>query len=296
MPAAVLVGGLVALAFAFAAIAAALLIENLVIGPLDSAAAAVSEVAVVGGVLAWMLTALANFIRISLAGVRALVGTAEKQAADWWNFLVNQTVSSQFAWLFQQLSWLIQQEGWITWLEAHMPALWSLTVNSIAPALSYVSSALSALQTYVHGSLAPWISTVQADGNYVRSLVTGDVIPRVGAIGDDLAGLHRWIDGNVVQRTELARAEAATIARVVAIATPIEAAITSIENSPCMKVCEPLGGIGQLLQGLEDAALLAVILGLIDECLHDPVTVQQVLRSTVVPIVTDAANSVGVGR
>ena len=294
MPAAVLVGGLIAIAFAFAAIAAALLVENLIVQPLQAAQVAVSETAVIGGILAWMLGVLVSAVRYSLAGVNALVGTAETQAADWWNFLVNQTVSSQFAWWFQQLWWLAGQEGWIAWLEAYMPGLYSFTVNSLAPTVAALSALASRTAGYVYGSLAPWV--VQIDGrlSYVQSLVAGYLIPRVGAIGDDLAGLHRWIDANVATRSQVVQAEANAIARATAIAAPIAAAVTAIEDSPCMKVCDPLGDLGNLIQTLDDLGLMALVAALLEEATSDPVAVANVLRSDFVPLVHDAVGTFGV--
>lgn len=295
MPAAILIAGLVAIAFAFAAISADLLLRNLVISPIDAAAAAASEVAVVGGVLSWMLTQLANFVRFSLDGVRLLVSGAETQAADWWNYLVGQTVSAQFSYWWQQLAWLTAQEGAIAWLESHMPSLWSFVVDSVWPTMLSMGAALNSLTQYVHSSLAPWVGSIQGDLNYVRSIVTGYLVPRVGGIGDDLAGLHRWIDANVVQHGELARAQDATIARVMAIAAPITAAITEIENSPCMKACGPLGDLGAFIQGLEDASLLAVFMALIQQARTDPVGLEREISSTVVPAMRDVASSLGLG-
>lgn len=293
MPAAVLIAGLVAIAFAFAAIAAALVVENLIIRPLQGTQAAVSEVAVIGGVLAWMLGQLINFLRYSVASVNAMVGTAERQAADWWNYLVNQTVNSQYAYWWQNLAWLVQQEGWITWLESYMPALYSFTINSLAPTINAVGSLARGTAGYVYGSLAPWLAQVAAQANYLQSLVTGYLIPRVGAIGDDLAGLHRWIDANAATRSQVAQAEANAIARATAIAAPISAAVTAIEDSPCMKACDPLGDLGSLIQTLDDLGLMALVAALLEEATSDPSAVADVLRSDFVPLVHDAVSTFG---
>lgn len=293
MPAAVLIAGLVAIALAFAAIAAALVVENLIIQPIQGVQAAVSEVAVVGGVLAWMLGRLIDFLRYSLAGVNALVGIAEQQAADWWNYLVNQTVNSQYAYWWQHLAWLVAQEGWIVWLESYMPALWSFTVNSLAPTVNAIGRLANGTAGYVYGSLAPWVAQIAAQLNYVQAFVTGYLVPRVGAIGDDLAGLHRWIDANVATRTQVAQAEAEAIARASAMVVPIAAAITAIEDSPCMKACEPLGDLGSLIQTLDDLGLMALVAALLQETVSDPAAVQDVLRSDFVPLVKDAVSTFG---
>lgn len=295
MPAAILIGGLVAIAFAFAAIAAALLIENLVIGPLDSAAAAVSETAVIGGVLAWALTSLANFIRYSLAGVKALVGTAEQQAADWWNYLTYQSTLAQFSYWWGELAWLVAQGGQIVWLETYMPALRSYVVNSLQPTVMYLNSVLSGLLSYVQNNLVPWVAHIQADLDFMRSSVFGTLFPWVQGIGDDLANLHRWIDVNVARRSELAQAEQAISARIGALAATTAIAITAIEDSPCMKMCEPLGDLGTIIQGLEDAGLFAIFLSLIDEARTNPEALESMFSDTIAPIARDIASSLQLG-
>lgn len=296
MPAAVLIGGLVAIAFAFAAIAAALLIENLVVSPLQGAAAAASEIAIVGGAIAWLLTQLVNLIRYSLAGVQALVGTAERQAADWWNYLVGQTVIAEFSYWWQQLAWLTSQEGNIAWLSANMPPLWSFVTHAVWPAVLNLWNTLNGVLGLLQYTVLPRLAGIGDDLVGLHHWLDGYLVPRVNGIGNDLAGLRDWVGHNAATHGEVASAEAQAIARAIAIGRAIEAEVTTIRDSPCMRYCSPLGDLGQLLQGLEDAGLLLIMLGLIEEARHNPQEVQSVLRNVFVPLVDDAANVVGLGR
>lgn len=296
MPAAVVIGGLVAIAFAFAAISAALLIGNVVINPLRAGAAAVAEVALVGGVLAWMLNELANIVQFSVAGVDALAGQAKQQAADTWNWLVYGTVAAQFYYEWQSVHWYSNNWAPIWNAATNFPALWSLVLNSIAPTVNWVASRVSGLEGLLSISVIPKLNQTAASLDVLRWGVDHVVWPAINGIGNDLAGLRQWVGQNAATHSEVASAEAQAIARAAALAAPIAAAVTAIEDSPCMKYCSPLGDLGQLLQGLEDAGLLAIMLALIEEARQNPQEVQSILRSVFVPLVDDAATTVGIHR
>lgn len=65
--------------------------------------------------------------------------------------------------------------------------------------------------------------------------------------------------GNTLVR-DIAGAEARANAYAGAIALPIAAAVTAIEESPCLRACDPLGDLGSFLQELTDLGVIAAIL------------------------------------
>lgn len=294
MPAAVLIGGLIAIAFAFAAISASLLIRNLVVSPIRGAAVAVSEVAVVGGVIAWALTQLANIVEIGISGMAYLANVGEKQAADWWNYLIHETVANQFWVYFNEANLFNGMMPALQYIVGQFPGLYSLVVHSVWPTAIATADNLNKLQAFVYGEASQTINAINQDLVGLHHWIDGYELPLIRGIGNDLAGLKEWINGNVAVRSDVVNAEAQAIAAARALVVPIEAAISDIENSPCMQSCDVLGGIGQLLQGLEDAGMLAIMLALIEETRRDPNGVQSALRSVVVPIVDDAVNSTGI--
>lgn len=74
--------------------------------------------------------------------------------------------------------------------------------------------------------------------------------------------------GQALRYADQVRAQA--IAHADALAVPLAAAVTALEDSPCIKACEPLGEIGQLIQDLEGAGLLALLLALVEEARTHP--------------------------
>lgn len=295
MPAAVLIGGLVAIALAFAAISATLLIRQLVVNPVRGAAIAVAEIAIVGGVVSWALTQLANIIEAGLGGMAYLAEVGKQQAADWWNYLVNQTVASQFAWYFGWVGWLASVAGAIGNVLNNFPTLWSLTVYSLAPKVQATESSLAGLQNFVFGQLWQTLSGIGNDLAGLHSWIDNYELPLIRGIGNDLAGLRDWVGRNAATHSEVVQAEAQAIATARALAVPIEAAIRDIENSPCMKTCDVLGDLGQLLQGLEDAGMAAILIALIEQALHDPGTVVSEIESDLLPPIKDALASFQLG-
>lgn len=295
MPAAVLIGGLIAIAFAFAAIAATLLIRNLVVQPLRSASVAVSETALVGGVLAWMLSALANLIEVSLAGVQTLVGQAEQQAADWWRYLVNNTV---WDWLSNEITAVhYLQSVWSTLvftINSFSP-LWTYVTSAVAPTVWAIRADLAGLHQWIDGYELPFIRGVASDLSALHQWIDGYELPLIRGIGADLSNLRQWINANLVTRSQLSGAQAATLAAAAAIVAPVAAAVTSIEESPCMKTCGPLGDLGQLLQGLEDAGLLVILIGLMEEARTNPGQVASMIDATVGAAGRDVLKSLQLG-
>lgn len=91
MPAAIGVGAVAALAFALIAIAATLLVRQLVVAPIRASAAGVSGIAVIGGSLAWLLVHAAQMIEAGLNTFDYLQQQYREQALSWWNWTVEQT-------------------------------------------------------------------------------------------------------------------------------------------------------------------------------------------------------------
>lgn len=91
MPAAVGIGALVALAFAFAAIAATLMVRTLIVSPMRASAAGVSGIPVIGGSLAWLIVNAMNMIELGLNTFDWGQEATRQQALSWWNWLVATT-------------------------------------------------------------------------------------------------------------------------------------------------------------------------------------------------------------
>jgi hypothetical protein len=94
---------------------------------------------------------------------------------------------------------------------------------------------------------------------------------------------------------DVAGAEVRADAYAQALALPIAAAVSAIERSPCMRFCGPLGDLGGLLQGLEDAGLLALLLALLHDATHDPAQVERMISAVLVAPVKDAVHGLGLG-
>src|SRR5690349_21556355 len=91
MPAILGLDIIAALALAMVAIAATLLVRQLVVSPLRASASGVSGIAVIGGALAWLLTNAANMIEVGLNTFDWGQAQFRAQALAWWNWAVSQT-------------------------------------------------------------------------------------------------------------------------------------------------------------------------------------------------------------
>lgn len=98
-----------------------------------------------------------------------------------------------------------------------------------------------------------------------------------------------------VDRAYTQAATAAVAAAAAAQTAAVASELAQLTDQPCIRFCGPLGDLGALLQSLEDAGLVALLLGLIAEVRHDPAAVQRVLRQDVVPLGHDALSALGVG-
>lgn len=295
MPAAVLVGGLVVIALAFAAVAADLLIRQLVINPLNAASAVAAEVAVVGGVIAWILSHLVSLIEISLAGVKALVSTAQNQAADMWNYLNFYTWAAQYAWILDVATWLHNNLPAVQFAAANFNNLNQFVWNHVWSLALSTEANFNNLNAFVWNNVLPLAKATASDLAGLHQWIDGYELPLIRGIGNDLAGLRDWINGNVALRTDVAQAEAQALAQAQALVVPIEIAVQAIENSPCMQYCSPLGDLGQLLQGLEDAGLLAIMIALVQEARTNPGQVATDINNDLAGPIKDVVASLQLG-
>ena len=90
-------------------------------------------------------------------------------------------------------------------------------------------------------------------------------------------------------RTLFDQANAFTLATVAAVAIRV----TAIERSKCQQFCSPLGDLGQLLQDVEDAALVALLLAMAGEMARDPRGAARSIDSLIGPQVRELTGSLG---
>jgi hypothetical protein len=295
VPAAVLVAGLVAIALAFAAISATLLVRNLIQQPIKSAAVAASEVAIVGGAIAWVLTQLVNLIDITLAPMASLAEVGKQQAADWWNALVYGTVNTLYSQLLGTLIWYWANFQGFSYILSHFAGVEAYLDRVVGPIATATQNDLVGLHRWIDSYELPLIRGIGDDLAGLHHWIDGYELPLIRGIGDDLAGLHDWINTHVGLKADVANAEARAEAYAQALVVPITAAISDIENAPCMKFCSPLGDLGQLLQGLEDAGLLALLLLLLQEARTNPAGVAIAIDDTIGAVGRDAFQSLQLG-
>lgn len=198
MPAAALGAGLVELAFALAAISAALLIRQLVVSPIRTGSIAAGGIPVIGGAIAWVLWNLANIVELGLNTFVYLAEIGKQQAIAWWNWLVGGTVAALFGWYLSWVQWFVSQAGAISFAAANFSGVFTTLYWNAMPRLSSVESAASGIWGYVVGTLAPYLVSVDARVHGIEGYINNVELPWVRSIGDDLAGLHRWIDTTLV--------------------------------------------------------------------------------------------------
>lgn len=295
MPAVIGVEVIAAIALAFAAISATLLVRQLVVGPIRASASGVSSIAVIGGALAWLLVNAANMIDLGLNVFDWGQAQFRAQALSWWNYAVSQTayyIGLPQRWEFNQVAGNAASALSTTqyiW-GAYLPRLATrVTVNERD------TQAVTALAQFIWYASLPELHGIdaglRADVNAVTRLAQQIWYNDLPAI----RGIEQGIRTDLGALGQTVGRQASALASTTAIAAAAATAITAIENSPCLKVCEPLGEVGSLLQGLEDAGMLAILLGLIDEARRDPAAVHEGLRNIAAPIVNDAVSSLRLG-
>lgn len=77
-----------------------------------------------------------------------------------------------------------------------------------------------------------------------------------------------------------------------AAAGAVAAQVIELEGRPCMRFCDPLGGLGQALQEIEDLAMVAVLVELAVDGIHDPRGTAQAVTGALGGLVQDAAADV----
>jgi|SRR5215472_3985796 len=79
-------------------------------------------------------------------------------------------------------------------------------------------------------------------------------------------------------------AEAAIAAAGVAAVAAVAARVAEIEGSECQRFCSPLGDLGSLLQGLQDAGMVAAIFGLAAQSSRDPAGAAKDIQALAGPV------------
>jgi hypothetical protein len=135
VPAVIIGGALVALAFAFAALSAGLLIRNTVVNPLRNTASLASGLPVVGDPLAYILVQITILIEIAIQPLDNLANVATSQASQQFSWLVG-TIGSYF---WQPIFDLTKTAAlqWFYW----WPGIYNALASSI-PALQQQAFAL----------------------------------------------------------------------------------------------------------------------------------------------------------
>lgn len=95
------------------------------------------------------------------------------------------------------------------------------------------------------------------------------------ALTGDLELARRDLQGYTDAMGRATSAYAAALAAAVgayaaARSDALAVAVQGIEDSPCQRFCAPLGGVGEWVQDLETAGLVAALVALAGESVHDP--------------------------
>lgn len=149
------------------------------------------------------------------------------------------------------------------------------TAQTLAQALDQEAGTQARYTDQVAQTVLEYVQAVQHD--------LGMELEQVGAQDQEYA---RALERIAVDHAD--QVGAAVAAATAAATAEVVARVQDLEHSPCQQRCGVLGELGDLLQGLEDAGLTALLLAVLDEVEHDPQAVQQVLRKDVVPIFKDA--------
>lgn len=119
-----------------------------------------------------------------------------------------------------------------------------------------------------------------------------------GRVGVDAEGYARALHDVAIGHADAVGAAVGLYA--LSLARPLTDAITRVEESPCIRYCNPLGDLGRLAQGLEEAGLAAFLIGMVAEGLRDPSGTARELNGVLGPIMRETGDSlrdlVGAGR
>lgn len=125
---------------------------------------------------------------------------------------------------------------------------------------------------------------------YARALFT----QALTYVDRQLLDLRNFLDWARRQDLEYVRGliGAAAVALALTIAGVV-ARVKTLEDSPCQKYCNPLGDLGQLLQGVEDAGLVALLLALSAQMAHDPKGTAHAIDQLIGPEVREITSGLG---
>ena len=169
--------------------------------------------------------------------------------------------------------------------------------------LARVQDAERQAQAQAQAAAAQGIAAAGQVAQYARALdqvIWGDLTGQVQA-AERFAELLNGQTQDYAQRLGRASIDhtdavgAAVAAGAAAATAAVTARVVEIEQSKCQQFCSPLGDLGQFLQGLEDAALLAALLDLLYEGMSDPQAVEQALEGPLVAIAKEAAGAFQLG-
>ena len=102
---------------------------------------------------------------------------------------------------------------------------------------------------------------------YTQAAVEGALRLERELYGD----LRRLLDaGLAAERAAAESLAAAALASALAALAAVGVRVLRLERSRCQQFCEPLGDLGEFLQGVEQAGLAALLVALAVEMAHDP--------------------------
>ena len=146
---------------------------------------------------------------------------------------------------------------------------------------------------YVDGAIAAVVA--RQDVLYADAIGYADKMAQEAeryAEGID-AQTRQWAAGELGAVERYAEGlNAATLAQALAASGAVARELAQLEERDCIKFCNPLGGLGSLLQDLEDAGMLALLLALLGETVNDPAAVLGDVSSVVAPIVQEIGQGV----
>ena len=117
-------------------------------------------------------------------------------------------------------------------------------------------------------------------------------------VGADAEGYARALHNLAIGHADAVGAATALFA--LSLARPLADAIVRVEDSPCFRYCNPLGDLGRLAQGLEEAGLAAFLIGMVAEGIRDPSGTAKEINGVLGPIMRETGDTlrdlVGAGQ
>ncbi len=324
---------LIAAALAIALLVADMLGALPIIGPSAGSAARNAMLNAIGRTVVWSQQSAQAMASVIFGPVYAVWTMIDALVTEDWqimntiNALARWTIPNlrQWAWDLvdantRWLLWTINAD--VDWLKHYVydTAQWVLTwtLGKLAEERAYVEYVKLALWQALGAWVAILVQRIDAgdaagaryaEGLAGRAIDYADGIGRrdlkvIDQVAEQLAARADMEVGRAVEYTrtiagqlarEIAGSEARADAYAQALALPLATAVTAIERSPCMRFCGPLGELGGLLQQLEDAGLLALLLALLAESRSDPRAVEQALASAFRPALEATARAFQLG-